>query len=281
MDPMYVPVNCTGFKEVQYESFHGTSQWHQDWFLYHNFLKHLPPREDGFYVDIGAYDPFLISNTVTLEQCFGWDGVCVEPNPQLVHGLRAYRSCQVYPVCIWNHNVGKTFQHSIEAELAEVVADSDEAAPDEYFNPKEAFGSNSSSARVFNSTCYSLHDFLVGAGLHGRRIDFLSVDVEHGEVEVFEAFPFEDCDIRMIVVETNRDTSFAVDVLMLSNAYTKVALMGKDAVYAHHRFVAEVAAARGTWSLDFPVEMQRYEEPYRDFQRRFLTGDFKGKDAHF
>merc|ERR1712187_834567 len=208
MDPMHVPVNCSGFKNVPEEPHWGTSQWHQDWFLYHNFLKYLPERQDGLYVDVGAYDPFLLSSTVTFEQCFGWQGVCIEPNPQLVHALRAYRTCDVYPVCVWSHAVGKSFRQN-SSELSEIVADSDEAAPDEYSNPKEAFGGNGSS---FSSTCYTLEDVLKNAGLSDRRIDFLSVDVEHGEVAVFESFPFQQFDIRMIVVETNRDTAFAVDV---------------------------------------------------------------------
>ena len=61
--------------------------------------------------------------------------------------------------------------------------------------------------------CYTLGDLLISASVQGRRIDFLSVDVEHGEVAVFENFLFSDWDIRMIMVETNRDTAFTVDVL--------------------------------------------------------------------
>merc|ERR1711920_78787 len=129
-DPVYVPVNCSGFTDVPAEPFHGTSQWHQDWFLYHNFLKYLPPRADGLYVDIGAYDPFLLSSTVALEQCFGWEGICVEPNPELVHRIHAYRSCAVFPVCVWNQTVAKTFSFKA-AENGEVIADSDDVAPDE------------------------------------------------------------------------------------------------------------------------------------------------------
>eukprot|EP00928_Gymnodinium_smaydae_P094975 TRINITY_DN8081_c0_g2_i1.p1 TRINITY_DN8081_c0_g2~~TRINITY_DN8081_c0_g2_i1.p1 ORF type:complete len:533 (-),score=126.55 TRINITY_DN8081_c0_g2_i1:62-1660(-) len=276
MDPVYVPVNCSGFQNVPEESHHGTSQWHQDWFLYHNFLKHLPPRADGVYVDVGAYDPFLLSSTVALEQCLGWQGVCVEPNPRLVHGLYAYRSCTIFPMCVWSSRVGKDFRQT-SAEHGEVVADSREAAPDEYFNPRDAVANTTG----FSSTCVTLEDILVNAGLQGRRIDFLSVDVEHGEVEIFKHFPFRDWDIRMIVVETNRDTAFAVDVLLLPWGYSKVALLGKDAVYASHRLISEVTAARGEWTLEFPREMQRYEESYADFQRRFLTGDFRGEDAHF
>ncbi len=36
---------------------------------------------DGFYVDIGAYDPHFASNTLNLHTQ-GWSGVNVEPNPK-------------------------------------------------------------------------------------------------------------------------------------------------------------------------------------------------------
>ena len=43
--------------------------------------------ERGFYIDIGAFHPFKLSNTVFFDQCLGWEGICVEPNP--------YRRCHL------------------------------------------------------------------------------------------------------------------------------------------------------------------------------------------
>jgi hypothetical protein len=51
------------------------SQWGEDKWLYeHDLIK-----ENGVYVDIGAADPFINSNTAFLD-ALGWKGLCVEPN---------------------------------------------------------------------------------------------------------------------------------------------------------------------------------------------------------
>merc|ERR1711904_669606 len=65
----------------------------------------------------------------------------------------------------------------------------------------------------FTAECKTLDQLLRDYGI-GPRIDMLSVDVEHGELEVFGDFDFSAWDIRAIVVEANRDTSFALDVLL-------------------------------------------------------------------
>jgi FkbM family methyltransferase len=51
----------------------------------------LPRTTPGFYVDIGAYHPVIISNTWHFYQIKGWRGICVEPNPEMVKILRSRR----------------------------------------------------------------------------------------------------------------------------------------------------------------------------------------------
>jgi len=54
--------------------------------------------------------PFELSNTAVLEQCFGWEGICVEPNPQQHTLFLSYRTCRLVPFCV-GENTGnlKTF----------------------------------------------------------------------------------------------------------------------------------------------------------------------------
>ena len=47
-------------------------------------------RPNGFYVDVGAFHPFLFSNTAALHRS-GWRGVNVEPNPDMAARLRQAR----------------------------------------------------------------------------------------------------------------------------------------------------------------------------------------------
>jgi FkbM family methyltransferase len=57
--------------------------------------RHLPHR-NGFFVEAGAYDGFIQSNTYWLERFHGWRGVLVEPIPHLWRqARRRRRACTV------------------------------------------------------------------------------------------------------------------------------------------------------------------------------------------
>ena len=60
------------------------SQMWQDWWLVHNLFareKQELKWGDGFYVEMGVWDPLQASNTLFFDKCLGWKGVCFEPNP--------------------------------------------------------------------------------------------------------------------------------------------------------------------------------------------------------
>ena len=53
------------------------SQSGEDFLLY----SLLGRQEDGFYIDIGAFDGVHLSNSFVFEK-LGWSGICVEPHPE-------------------------------------------------------------------------------------------------------------------------------------------------------------------------------------------------------
>ena len=58
-----------------------------------------PLKRDGFYVDVGAVDGKLLSNSVVLERALGWRGICVEPS-SAYETLAAERSCNAVRACL-------------------------------------------------------------------------------------------------------------------------------------------------------------------------------------
>ena len=55
----------------------------------------------GVFVDIGASDGLLGSNTYLLEKCFGWKGICIEPRTNEMIKLKmANRTCSTAQVAL-------------------------------------------------------------------------------------------------------------------------------------------------------------------------------------
>jgi hypothetical protein len=58
------------------------AEYNQDIFLFHNFFKFWPANgKKGFYVESGANDALSISSSLFFDQCLGWPGLCIEPQP--------------------------------------------------------------------------------------------------------------------------------------------------------------------------------------------------------
>lgn len=50
----------------------------------------------------GANHPTSNSNTYFFEKCLGWEGVCVEANPDLANEFVGKRQCKLENVCVSN-----------------------------------------------------------------------------------------------------------------------------------------------------------------------------------
>lgn len=44
-------------------------------------LKFYNEKKNGFFIEIGANDGNILSNTYLLEKSYNWKGICVEPIP--------------------------------------------------------------------------------------------------------------------------------------------------------------------------------------------------------
>ncbi|CAK0864286.1 unnamed protein product, partial [Prorocentrum cordatum] len=145
----------------------------------------------------------------------------------------------------------------------------------------------------FEAPCAPLHELLLAAlpaalGLQGGlperpRIDLLSVDAEGAEIEIFRDFPFDSWDVRVVVVETSRRTTMALDSLLLPRGFLKVAVLGKDAVYVSQALAPALRPegpalpARIAWNEPGSDEDDTTE--YMRFQRFFgVDGDLDDED---
>ena len=129
----------------------------------------------GFFVDLGAYDGVEHSNTWTLEQEYGWHGICVEANPDYFKALTKNRPTA--------HNINA----AVTASEGQV----------------HFLGQNiTASTEAPIVRCAPLQTLLAEAKAP-YTIDYLSVDIEGLEFDVLEAFNFAAYMVKLITVEHN------------------------------------------------------------------------------
>ncbi|MFZ4565805.1 MAG: FkbM family methyltransferase [Prochlorococcaceae cyanobacterium] len=152
-------------------------------------------QRGGFFVEFGATNGVLLSNTWLLEKHFDWQGICCEPNPGFLAQLRQNRHCTVTADCIYARS-GET--------MAFVLADaygglSHHGNDDQHVDKRAAYAA---AGHVINVVTTSLVDLL---DRHGAPpvIDYLSIDTEGSELAILDAFDWSRYTIRFITVEHN------------------------------------------------------------------------------
>lgn len=159
-------------------------------------LEQTGYKRGGFFVEFGATDGIILSNSWLLEKEFGWNGICAEPNPKFHQGLRRNRQCIVSDACI-GPRTGEEVEFLMADEYGGMIkhADMDN-------NAERRSGYLENASHTVRLRTVSLNDFLVNLNAP-RNIDYLSIDTEGSEFEILAAFPFEDWQIDFLTVEHN------------------------------------------------------------------------------
>jgi FkbM family methyltransferase len=127
-------------------------------------------KTEGFFIDVGANDPFVMSQTWHLEQQ-GWRGILVEALPALASRLQASRpGCQVFQVACGppDHPESVDFYEAAGSGLSSLQ--------------KNAIGGTAGYVAVHKVPMLSLSEIITRADC--PKIDFLSIDVEGAEFDV-------------------------------------------------------------------------------------------------
>ena len=168
-----------------------TSQLGQDLWV----LEKTNYKKGGFFVEFGATDGVLLSNTYLLETQFDWNGICAEPNPDYYKKLEKNRKCIVSDTCI-GAKTGELVEFVLANEYGGIADMALQGKHAEKVSPYQETG-----ATVFMETM-SLHDFLT-ANKAPKTIDYLSIDTEGSEFTILKQFPFREWDVRFLTVEHN------------------------------------------------------------------------------
>ncbi len=165
------------------------SQYRED-LVIDALFKHKP---DGFYVDIGANDPDILSNT-KLFYMRGWRGINVEPEPNLHAKLCSQRTRDVNIKAGVGPKPGLMTFYRMSADTLSS------------FNKQAAL----QAGKLYGGTLIAeeqtqvvaLRDLLT-EHLNGRKIDFMSVDAEGYDLAVLESNDWLRFRPSVIIVEIN------------------------------------------------------------------------------
>jgi len=153
-------------------------------------------KKDGFFVEFGATDGVMGSNTFLLEKEFEWKGILAEPNKVWHDALGKNISCSISHDCVY---------HTTGMELDFLCAGkSDLSTIDGYGTTDEFSVDRRKDFTITKVKSVSLYDLLERYKAP-VVIDYLSLDTEGSELAILEAF-FDDnkkYTVRCVTVEHN------------------------------------------------------------------------------
>ena len=213
-----------------------TSDKHKDdktgsWFSQHGqdvaVAKFFNFKRDGFFVDLAANDAVWASNTFSLEQNFGWKGICIEPNPQYWYRL-SFRNCNVVGAI-----VGGSDNVEVDVVLGQAHQGPYGGIVGEDFDNKQQPKKKENSGKRYTialSTVLEMFDA-------PQVIDYLSLDVEGAETFIMREFPFDRYQFRCMTVERPKDE---LKSLFAKNGYKHVLNFQRgDTLWAHESVYEE------------------------------------------
>lgn len=162
------------------------SQQGEDIYLLKNLIN--KKCDDGIFVEIGAVDGLTYSNTFFLENTFNFKGILVEANKNMFNKLIINRPNNILvnkAISISKEPVkfiGNTPTGGIEKHMTETFKNNWHKHSNSYFIETEQF-----------SNLFEKHNI--------KYIDFFSLDVEGGELDVLQTIDFNKVNIYIFCIE--------------------------------------------------------------------------------
>lgn len=151
-------------------------------------------RGSGFYVDVGAHHPFRFSNTCYFHRR-GWVGINIDPNPDAIAAFYRERPSDIN-VCVGVSDVPGNLSFHFFNEPALNTFDTGLAAERATLPGYHLLETRTISVR-------RLDDVLAEYLPSGRKIDFLSIDVEGMDLAVLRSNDWQRFRPSLLLVEAH------------------------------------------------------------------------------
>ncbi len=183
--------------------------------------------KNGFFIEVGAYDGVIFSNTKLLEEKNGWKGILIEPSPSLFSKL-----CS-------NRPQSRCFQ----CALGSFEENGTYGWGDFEGGPMASLTQRTDNPQTVKVLIRSLQSILDECNI--THIDFFSLDTEGYEWNILNGIDFSKTDITYMLIEIyahhyDQITSFLFNhgyslISCLSN-YNKISNPGWDGTHNDYLF---------------------------------------------
>ena len=190
--------------------------------------RYFKQKTGGTFVDVGGYDGVTGSNTVFLEKWRGWTGVLVEPVATNLERAKATRSCPCLGYAVADEEGTAEFITVTEGftQMSGLSGSYDEAMLKRVReNPRH-------KEATIEVPTKPLTAILEEAGI--EHPDFISLDIEGGELAALHSFPFADHMVGIWSIENNNG-SLEIMELMKSHNYDLIDFCGPDEMYVQRK----------------------------------------------
>lgn len=198
-------------------------------------------KERGTFLDVGAYDGKYNSNTYALEKNYGWTGICVEANPDLIPSLVSNRPNSVVANCAaWKEPSSLTLEVPLTSdrgvygdELSVLKEVPDERVQDCF---RDFFDRPTKSISVEAKTITAV----IKESMSSRPLyvfDYASIDTEGSELEVLMGIDFSIVQIRFLTIEHGHRREYLnrIDGYLRRFGYVRHRLNKHDAEFKEKR----------------------------------------------
>lgn len=156
-------------------------------------------KQNGKFIDIGAYDGVTFSNSYFFEKYRGFSGVCVEPNPKVYKLLEKQRTSKNLNVCVGNTS-GKVKFLCVDGYGEMLSCIYDESNTEHLARVDETIKTHGGSKRIEEIDLVTFDQI---TGEKSEKIDFFTIDTEGYEFEILKMVDFYKYDISVLAVEVN------------------------------------------------------------------------------
>jgi FkbM family methyltransferase len=164
------------------------SQYEEEWLIRDFFHD----RRNGFFVDVGANDYRVFSNTYYLETALGWSGLAIEPQRQYEGDYHRYRPrSRFLPFFISDVSNQEATMYYVKNNP--FVTSSDKAFTEQY----------GTDAGELHAPTITLNDLFARESV--TKIDLLSVDIELGEPKALKGLDIDRFRPALVCIEAHEE----------------------------------------------------------------------------